>query len=151
MEMRFWRFGCCETETRTTNASHSTAEKLRVRDALYGGRNKAMCVYRKAPGNEYIQYVYVVSLFPYICKYINFPIVHPVIHVGDACSDIEECLCMEGLIRYSIVPPDKLYNLVLPYRSNSKLMFCLCRTCVQIPIGNLRKPRMKIAPSRVPV
>ena len=31
------------------------------------------------------------------------------------------------------VPPDKLYHPVLPYRCNSKLMFCLCRTCVHTP------------------
>jgi len=37
---------------------------------------------------------------------------------------------MEGLIKCSIVPPDKLYHPVLPYRCSNKLMFCLCRTCV---------------------
>jgi hypothetical protein len=29
----------------------------------------------------------------------------------------------------SIVPPQRLYHPVLPYRCNKKLMFCLCRTC----------------------
>jgi len=37
---------------------------------------------------------------------------------------------MEGLIRCSIVPPDKLYHPVLPYRCNNELMFCQSRTCV---------------------
>jgi len=106
---------------------------LRTRDALYGGRNEAMCLYRKARENEIIQYVDVMSLLPYICKYIKFPIFHSVIHVGDACRDIEACLCMEGLIRCSIVPPDKLYQPVLPYRCNSKHMFCQCRTCIHAP------------------
>jgi hypothetical protein len=36
---------------------------------------------------------------------------------------------MEGLIKCSIVPPKK-YHPVLPYRSNNKLLFCLCRSCV---------------------
>jgi len=106
---------------------------LRTRDALYGGRTEAMCLYRKARENETIQYVDVMSLYPYICKYIKFPIGHLVIHVGDACRDIEACSCMEGLIRCSIVPPDKLYHPVLPYRCKSKLMFCLCRTFVHTP------------------
>ena len=50
--------------------------------------------------------------------------------MGDAYRDIEACLRREGLIKCSIVPPDKLYHSVLPYRCINKLMFCLCRTCV---------------------
>ena len=56
---------------------------------------------------------------------------HPRIHVGDACKDVEACLPMDGLIMCTIVPPQKLCHPVLPYRCNKKLMFCLCRTCVQ--------------------
>jgi len=63
--------------------------------------------------------------------YFKFHIGHTVIHVGDARRDIDACLFMKGLIRYSIVPPDKLYHPVLPYRCNNKLIFCLCRTCIQ--------------------
>ena len=37
---------------------------------------------------------------------------------------------MEGLIKCSIVPPINLFHPVLPYRSNNKLLFCLCRSCV---------------------
>ena len=37
---------------------------------------------------------------------------------------------MDGLIKCSIVPPTKLYHPVLPYRSNNKQLFCLCRSCV---------------------
>ena len=65
---------------------------LRTRDTLYGGRTEAMSLYRKARENKTIQYVDVMSLYPYICKYFNFPIGRPVIHVGDACRDIEACL-----------------------------------------------------------
>jgi len=38
---------------------------------------------------------------------------------------------MEGLMRCKIVPPTNLYHPVLPYRYDKKLLFCLCRTCVQ--------------------
>jgi len=54
---------------------------------------------------------------------LQVPIGHPRIHVGHACKDLEACL--------RIVPPQKLYHPVLPYRYNKKLIFCLCRTCVQ--------------------
>jgi len=38
---------------------------------------------------------------------------------------------MEGLIKCKIVPLTKLYHPALPYRYDKKLLFCLCRTCVQ--------------------
>jgi len=71
-----------------------------------------------------------MSLYPYIYKYFKFSFAHPIIHVGDACKNKEACLQMEGLIKYSIVPPVNLYHPELPYRSNNKLLFCLCRSCV---------------------
>jgi len=86
--------------------------------------------YKANNNNETIEYVDVMSFYPYICKYFKFPVDHSIIHVGDACKDVEACVRMEGLIKCSIFPPDKLYHLVLPYRCINKLMFCLCRTCV---------------------
>jgi len=98
---------------------------LITRHALYGGRTETMCLYHKARENEAIQYVDVMSLYPYICKYHKFPIGLPVIQVGDACRYIEACLRMEVLIECSIVRPDKLCHLVLLYRCNNNLVFCL--------------------------
>ena len=103
---------------------------LRTRDAAYRGRTEAMRLHYKARENETIQYVDGMSLYPYIRKYFMFPVGHPNIHVGDACKDIEPCLRMDGLIKFSIVPPDTLYHPVLPLTCNSELMFCLCRTYV---------------------
>jgi len=60
---------------------------LRTCDAQYGGRNEAMRPLYKARENETIQYVDVVSLYHYICKYFEFPVGHPIIHVGDICKD----------------------------------------------------------------
>ena len=98
-------------------------------DALYGGRTEAMRLYYKIKeGEESVQYC-DISLYPYICKYFKFPIGHPIIHVGDACADIEACLKMEGLMKCKIVPPTNLYHTVLLYRYDKKLLFCLCRTC----------------------
>ena len=115
--------------------THSIVQERpgRTRDVLYGGRNEAKCLHHKARENETIHYVDVMSLYSLICKYLKFPIGHPVIHVGDASRDIAACLCMEGLIRYSIVPPHKLYHPVLLYRCNNKIMYCLCGTCVHTP------------------
>jgi hypothetical protein len=38
---------------------------------------------------ETIQQCDVMSLYTYICKYIKFPVGHPVIHVGDTCTDAD--------------------------------------------------------------
>jgi len=103
---------------------------LHTRDALYGGRTEAMRLHYKVQENETLQYIDVMSLYPYICNYLKFPIGHPVIHVGEACKDKEACLRMDGLIKCSIVPPERLYHPVLPFRCNKKLLFCLCRSCV---------------------
>jgi hypothetical protein len=104
---------------------------LNTRDALYGGRTEAMRLhYKIREGVESVQYCDIMSLYPYICKYFKFPIGHPIIHVGDACKDKESCLKMEGLMKCTIVPPEKLYHPVLPFRYDKKLLFCLCRSCV---------------------
>ena len=76
-----------------------------TRDTQYGGRKDAMRLHYKAREGEIIQYVDVMSLYPYICKYFKFPVGNPVIQVGDACKDKEAYLRMNGIIKCSIVPP----------------------------------------------
>ena len=58
---------CIRPELRT----HPTVEKspLKTRDALYGGRTEAMWLHHKAREEESAQYVDVISLYTYICKY----------------------------------------------------------------------------------
>jgi hypothetical protein len=105
--------------------THPVVEQspLHTHDALYGGRTEAVRLHYKARVNETIQYVDVMSLDPYICKYFKLPIGHPIVHVGDACKNKEACLQMEGLIKCSIVPRMNLHHPVLHYRSNNKLVF----------------------------
>ena len=100
----------CEFEEKPEMLTHPLVRQtpLYTRDALYGGRMEAMRLHYKVRENETIQYVDVMSLYPYICKYFKFPIGHPRIHVGDACKDVEACLRMDGLIKCTIVPPQKL-------------------------------------------
>jgi len=75
-----------------------------------------MRLYYKERENETIQYVDVMSLYHYTCKYFKFPVGHSVIHVGGVCKNKEACLGMEGLIKCSIVLPARLHHLVLPFR-----------------------------------
>jgi len=87
-------------------------------DALYGERNEAMRLRYKVKENETIQYVEVMSLYTYSYKNFNFPSIHTVIHVGNACRDIKAFLCTDGMIKYSIVSTQRLYHPVLPFRYN---------------------------------
>jgi hypothetical protein len=50
-----------------------------------------MRLHYKAREGETIQYVDVMSLYSYICKYGKLPVGHPVVHVGDTCKDREAC------------------------------------------------------------
>jgi len=78
-----------------------------------------------------IQYVDVMSLYPYIWKYFKFSVGHPIVHVGYKCKEIEACLPREGLMKYSFVPPEKLYHPILPFRCNNTHIFCIGTACVQ--------------------
>jgi len=102
---------------------------LCTRDALHGGITEDLRLHYKAQENETIQYVEVMSLYQYICKYFKFPVGHPIIHVGDACKNKEASFLMDGLIKCSTVPSQRLNNPVIPFRCNNKLMFFLCRSC----------------------
>jgi len=58
---------------------------LNIRDALYGGRTEATKTYYKIRQGEKINYVDVISLYPYVCKYGKFPVGHPKVYVGASC------------------------------------------------------------------
>jgi G:T-mismatch repair DNA endonuclease (very short patch repair protein) len=98
---------------------------LKTRDALYGGRTEAMRLHYEAREVE----TDIISVYPYINKYFKYPIGYPIIHLGDACRDVDAMLRMEGLMKCRILPPKAFYHSVLPFRYNARLLFCLCRTC----------------------
>jgi len=100
---------------------------INIRDALHGGRTEASKTYYRVKDGEEIRYLDVVSLYPYICKYGNFPVGHPKVNVGADCPP--DCLDREGVIKCKVLPPRELYHAVLPYKSNSKLIFPLFSDC----------------------
>jgi len=87
-----------------------------------------MRLHYKAREGETIQYVDVMSLYPYICKYFKFLMGHSVIHVGDEYKDKEACLRKNGLIKCSIVPPE-VVSPRDPLRANQKLMLSVQHLC----------------------
>jgi hypothetical protein len=102
---------------------------LKTRDSHYGGRTEAMRLhYEIGEGQETIQYVDVMSLYAYVCKFGKFPIGH-LLYTWETRVVTDSMLQMEGLIKCLVLPPRRLYHPVLPFRSNGRLLFCLWKTC----------------------
>jgi len=95
----------CQLEEKPELLTQSIVRQtpLCTRDVLYGGRTVAMRLHYKLGETDTLQ----------------------------ECKIVEACLRMDGLIMCTTVPPQKLYHPVLPYGCKKKLIFCLCRTCVQ--------------------
>ena len=93
-----------------------------IRDALYRSRTEATKTYYKVKQGEKINYVDVISLYPYICKYGKFPVGHTKVYLGAHCPPD---WIGKGLwnVRFCILGN---YHPVLPYKCTSKLMFPLC-------------------------
>jgi hypothetical protein len=86
---------------------------LRTRDALYGESTEAMRLhYRVKDGEETIQYVDVMKVYPWVPKYFKFPVGYPTIHLD--CGEIPTMLAKEGLVRCTVLSPRDLYHPVLP-------------------------------------
>lgn len=100
-------------------------DRLDPRHSFFGGRTNAVKLHYKATEEERIQYYDYTSLYPWTNKYCRYPIGHPSIITSDF-KDLSEYF---GIVKVKILPPKRLYHPVLPYSSNGKLKFPLCRTC----------------------
>ena len=89
-----WEFEC---EEKPDLLTHPVVRQtpLRTCDALYVGRTEAMRLHYKARENDTIEYVVIMSLYPYIRKYFKFTVGHPIVHVGDECKDTETFFRMD--------------------------------------------------------
>jgi hypothetical protein len=120
---------------------------LSTRDAMYGGSTEAMRIYYKIKeGEETIQYVDVMSVHPWVCKYFKFPVGHSTIQME--CGDIPTMLAKEGLVRCTLLPPRGLYQALLPYMCIGRLIFRLCRSCEES--GSQEQCRHESSSDRVP-
>ncbi|CAC5397933.1 unnamed protein product [Mytilus coruscus] len=92
-----------------------------------GGRTDTTKLYHKVGKDEQIKYVDFTSLYPWTNKYCRYQLHHPEI-ITNNFEDLDKYF---GLCHVKILPPTNLYHAVLPYRCNGKLIFPLCRTCVE--------------------
>ena len=132
----------CEWKEEIKNSEH-IQEILRVleqdnvipsspldgRDAFYGGRTNATKLYHEVEEGEKILYYDVCSLYPWVNKYMIYPIGHTEVITSQFKEHPEEEYF--GLMKCTVMPPRELYHPVLPYRVNGRLTFPLCRTCCE--------------------
>ena len=111
---------------------------LNPRDAFYGGRTNAACLYATANNPEDpILYRDFKSVYPWVNKNGEYPLGHPQIHYNLSHLNIGAFF---GVACVTILPPDKLLFPVLPMRYDGRLIFPLCHTCVE---ENLNKPMLQ--------
>ncbi|XP_055345065.1 uncharacterized protein LOC129592933 [Paramacrobiotus metropolitanus] len=102
-------------------------QPINPRDAFYGGRTNATKLFHRVKDNEKIRYFDVCSEYLYVNKNKRYPIGHPTIII----KDFDAITNYFGIIQCEVLPPADLNLPVLPYRSNGKLVFPLCRSCAQ--------------------
>lgn len=103
-------------------------EPLNPRDAFFGGRRGAACLYAKAEEGEVIKYVNVTSLYPWVNKYKEYPVRFPLIYANPSDQNIHHCF---GVALVDVLPAERLYHPVLLVRAGGKLTFPLCGKCVE--------------------
>ena len=127
-------------------------EPLDLRHTFYGGRTGTTCLYHKTneAQGEKVHYIDVTSEHPWVNKYRTYLVGHPQILTHPQTTDLSDYY---GITRVDIVPPEELFNPVLPYRSGGKLTFPLCRyLCGTTTSKTDARPPMKLYshPSRTP-
>lgn len=71
------------------------------------------------------RYVDFTSLYPWCNKMTRAVVGHP--HI--ITENFDDVTTYFGLIKCTVLPPRGLFHPVLPYRTQGKLMFPLCKTC----------------------
>ena len=119
-------------------------ERLRIRTALRGGRTEVFRLMYNAPdsgGEEEMCYLDKNSLYPHIAVQHCFPAGKPTSYVGESLRQIRvgkkgvfrkaDGRELHGLIQCVVLPPDSLFFPVLPSFVRKKLMYGLCRSCLE--------------------
>ena len=103
---------------------------LNVRDAFYGGRTNATCLYYKFDPLERGCYDDFTSLYPSVNSQGVYPVGHPTILL-QPCLDKLQNGEYFGVAKAKILPPRRLFHPILPAKINDKLMFPLCQACAE--------------------
>ncbi|XP_053390656.1 uncharacterized protein LOC128553502 [Mercenaria mercenaria] len=107
-------------------------EPIEPRDALFGGRTNAVHLYHEVDEttNQEIKYADIYLLYPYVCKYKEYPLGHPII-LSQEQIRFDDITKYKGLIKCKVLPAQNEWMPVLPLHCNKKMVFMLCRTCAE--------------------
>ena len=103
-------------------------DRMDSRDSFFGGHTNVSQLYYKTSEQEQVNYVDFTSLYPWVNKYCWYPVGHPTVITKDF-GVIKDNF---GIAKVKILLPKGMYHPVLPYRSNGKLKFPLCKTCADM-------------------
>ena len=98
-----------------------------------GGRTNASQLYYQTSEQVKIKYVDFMSLYPPMGEK-DFSVSRRSSHCHQ--KDFGDIKDYFGIAKVKILPPRGLYHPVLPYRSNGKLKFPLCKACADIENQN---------------
>ena len=114
------------------------AEPLSPRDCFKGGMTQVFHHHVKATNGDKIGYFDFTSLYPAINAFELYPVGHPDILLGLECTQefpsITEALLNDsifGLLRCELYPPYDCLHPQIGMKISDKLMFGLCRTCME--------------------
>lgn len=111
---------------------------LHERNGLFGGRCEPFLLYYKTPPQGSppvtLRYLDFVSLYPHCLISAVYPVGWPIKQI----KGVEECRpyldrldTIHGMISCLLQPPTDLLYPLIPYRANGKLIFGLCRRCIE--------------------
>ena len=136
-ECEFDQFKKSDLDMIEFSRNFKMTDRLCPRDAFFGGRTEAVSTYFRARESEEGHYMDFTSLYSWVNKYGTYPIGHPYIITDNFSSNINDYY---GFIKCKILPPRGLFHPVLPYRHEKKLLFPLCRFCVENDCLNCKCP-----------
>jgi hypothetical protein len=102
--------------------------RLNPRDAFYGGRCETFKLHHKVSQSEKIKYLDICSLYPSVMKMSTFGVGRERV----ITKDFGPLSQYWGLIKARVMPPRLLHLPVLPYKTNGKLVFTLCKSCADL-------------------
>uniref|UniRef100_A0A914P579 DNA-directed DNA polymerase n=1 Tax=Meloidogyne incognita TaxID=6306 RepID=A0A914P579_MELIC len=121
------------------------------RDSFHGGRTGPLALKCNLEGNLEetfeISCYDVVSLYPAVNFYADYPIGHP--EVLELNKEVhwtkhEDLHPYRGIFKLFIIPPDDLFIPVIPERIHGKLIFHLCHQCtIEIESGIAKRKENK--------
>ena len=131
---------------------YDITDPLEPRHAFYGGRTNATKLFHECKEGEEIRYVPgrvrniggIVNngIFPsFFSRYTDFTSLYPwcnkmtrtvIGHPRIITENFDDISAYFGLIKCTVLPPRGLFHPVLPYRTQGKLMFPLCRSCADV-------------------